>query len=92
MAELKVTIPDGKIQIVLDRFCEKNGYQETVASPDPANPSETIQVPNPQTKQAFVEEFLKSILRNWYIDNEVQTAVKAEEKSASQRAKTEVGF
>jgi len=55
MAQLTITIPDAKVDAVLNALSERFGYKETIGGE-----------PNPQSKASFVKEKLINYLKSNY--------------------------
>jgi hypothetical protein len=51
MANVTITIPDDRLQRVLNKFAIAHGYQVNI--PDPTTPGQRI--PNPQTRAQFLK-------------------------------------
>ena len=47
--EIKLIVPDNKIALVIDAFCDTQGYQATITDPD------GNQIPNPETPAQFTK-------------------------------------
>jgi hypothetical protein len=71
---------DIQAQLLLDRFCLRHNYQETIPNPDfdsqipedaETNPST---IPNTETKA----QFLKRITKNWWKNEAMQGAIRAD--------------
>lgn len=57
MAEIKLTIKTGKLELVEDAVCSVYGYEVEIPTPDGP-------VPNPMSKKQFVKRKLKEFLKN----------------------------
>lgn len=68
---------------MIDAFAAQYTYQATI--PDPANPSGP-QIPNPQTKQAFMNKQITAYLRDVFKAAQAQAATSAAQKTASDAA------
>jgi len=68
MASFTITIPDGKVQAVIDAFAKQYNYQETI--PDPNDPNK--QIPNPVNKGQFAKNILLSFIKEVYIAAQVK--------------------
>ena len=68
MASFTITVPDGKVQAVIDAFAKQYNYQETI--PHPNDPNE--QIPNPVSKGQFAKNILLSFVKEVYIVAQVK--------------------
>lgn len=60
MANISFTIPDDKLDEILDAFCIQEGYDEMILIDD-------VLVPNPESKLLFTRKTLKKILKSAYV-------------------------
>jgi len=69
MATFTITIPDDKVQDVLDAFANQYNYQEQVPNPDydPDVPASEETVPNPISKASFAKGTVRAFVKNVYI-------------------------
>ena len=68
MAQISITIPDDRLQRVLDGFASAMKYPDLVPGAD------GMPIPNPETKQQFFRRMLLEYIR---------TVVRAEERKAA---------
>lgn len=68
MASINITIPDDKIDSVVDAMCEYFGYQTSIVD------DEGGAIPNPETKNQFAKKQLKQFIKKVYRKNEVRKA------------------
>jgi len=67
MATIQLTIPDDKLDLVIDTLCARGGYQDEVPDPewiDPEDGSTRPNIPNPMGKPKFARKQLLGLIRN----------------------------
>lgn len=70
MANITFTLPDDKVDAVVDAFCAQQGYQEMIWEND-------TQIPNPETKIKFTRRTLKQIMKTAYVNYQAELAKEA---------------
>jgi hypothetical protein len=66
MATIQLTIPDDKLDLVIDTFCTAGNYQDEILDPDWNDPADGTPHPvitNPQSKAAFARAQLYKYIR-----------------------------
>jgi hypothetical protein len=77
--DIKFTIPDNKVQLIIDAICKHYGYQDTIQ--DPKNPQSKIA--NPETKQQFTKRMTIAFWKEHLETYEKETVLKTAENSFS---------
>lgn len=83
MAKITLDIPDGQIQNVLDAVCTQQGYQSVISTPSGDQP-------NPQSKGAFVKEYIANILIKAVIAHQGDLAADAAIKATTTNVKQNI--
>ena len=77
MAEIKITIPNDKVQRVLAAFTEQYNYPENVPDPRlPPGPGVPM-IPNPVSKPQFAKNIIKSFVKEVTVNWEAREAGEA---------------
>lgn len=76
MANITFTLPDDKVDAVVDAFCAQSGYQAMIWEND-------VQVPNPETKIQFTRRTLKQLMKTAYVNHQAELAKAAAAATAS---------
>jgi hypothetical protein len=66
MADITITIPNDKLDIVVDAFADQYNYQETIGDED------GNQIPNPTSKNQFAKNIIKSFVKQVYVAKKVK--------------------
>lgn len=83
MANITIPIPDAQMQRVSDAFTKQFGYQDMI--PDPNDPTKTL--PNPETKQQFVQRMMRAYIKDIVAGYEGMQA----NQTAAQAARDAIG-
>lgn len=67
MANITFSLPDAKIDAIVDVFCVQEGYQSMIWEND-------ISVPNPETKIQFTKRRLREIMKRAYVNYQAEQA------------------
>ena len=86
-ADFLITIPDDKVQGVVDAFASRYNYQETITNPDydPEDPESEPTIPN-ISKTAFAKNCIKAFIRHIYISKQVDDVVEDTKSQATEQA------
>lgn len=68
MATLTITVPNGVANRVLTAICSLHGYQATI------DDGTGNMIPNPQTQQEFVRQYIITVIKNQVVSYEGQQA------------------
>ena len=86
MAQIKINIPDNRLQGVINAFCEQYGYQDRVPDGGP----DGVLIPNPQTKAQFAKAKMGEYIREVYVASKANTGMDELRRAAIIAAKAEI--
>ena len=91
-ATFTITIPDNKVEGVLDAFASYTSYQETVSNSDydPEDEESESTIANPISKADNAKNCVKAFIRHIYISNQVNLAVDSVKDTAVSEASDDV--
>lgn len=70
MANITFSLPDDKVDAIVDAFCAQQGYQEMIWEND-------TQIPNPETKIQFTRKALRQMMKVAYVNHQASLAKEA---------------
>jgi predicted SAM-dependent methyltransferase len=70
MANITFSLPDDKIDAIVDAFSTQEGYQDMIWENDAL-------VPNPETRIQFTRKVLRQIMKNAYVNHQALLAANA---------------
>ena len=86
MAQIKINIPDNRLQGVIAAFCDVYHYQEKVPDGGP----DGALIPNPQTKAQFAKAKMGEYIREIYVASKANTGMDELRRAAIIAAKAEI--
>lgn len=86
MAQIKLNIPDDRLQGVINAFCEQYRYKNMVPDGGP----DGVLIPNPQTKVQFAKAKIAEYIREVYVASKANTGMDDLRKAAILAAKAEI--
>jgi hypothetical protein len=88
MAQIKINIPDDKLQAIINAFCEQYQYQDKI--PNLEDESGIVFIPNPQTKAQFAKAKIGEYIREVYVASKANSGIDELRKAAIIAAKAEI--
>jgi hypothetical protein len=86
MAQIKINIPDNRLQGVIAAFCDVYHYQEKVPDGGP----DGVLIPNPQTETQFAKAKMGEYIREVYVQSMSNSGIDDLRKAAILAAKAEI--
>ena len=86
MAQIKINIPDNRLQGVIAAFCDVYHYQDMISDGGP----DGVLVPNPQTKAQFAKAKMGEYIREVYVASKANSGIDDLRKAAIIAAKDEI--
>ena len=86
MAQIKINIPDNRLQGVIAAFCDVYHYPLMVPDGGP----DGVLIPNPQTKAQFAKAKMGEYIREVYVASKANSGLNDLRKAAILAAKAEI--
>jgi hypothetical protein len=87
MATITITIPDSVAIRVRDGYCYQNGYTDTIHV---LENDAWVDIPNPETKAAFMKRMILTHIKRSVILYEADTAAEAARQTAAASVEKEI--